>query len=196
MTEKQTRDAQTFMAIIALIFMLLQGQDLPADEIEIRGATSVRLGDYTLQLDGKTTVWIDTDAGTVRVGKPGPPPKPPPDDPPPDTGISSLEGIARRAFDAITGEGSEKLSRDQRAKIAAVFSELPIGPTELASNESEIQQATNERIRRILRIQSPRVSPAMEAIYKAVNDLRDAGTINSVGDWAKAWKAIGRGVRP
>jgi len=179
----------------AIVVVLALGSS--AEEIEIRGARSIKLGDYTLTLDGATTVWIDTDAGTIRVGKPNPkPPDDPPPKPPPVTGIGSLEGVARRAFDSITGTDASKLSRDQREQIAIVFAELPIGPTELASNETEIQQATNERIRRILRIQSPRVSPAMDAIYKAVNQLREAGTIGSVQDWAAAWKVIAKGIEP
>jgi len=184
------------MRIAGLILMMLPF-GISAAEIEIRGAESVRLGDYTLQLDGSTTVWIDTDAGTIRIGKPGEPkPEPDPKPDPPPTGIESLEAFTRAAFDRVQGEGPDEITVRERQAVANVFGELDVSRTGVASNEKELGQATTEGIRRVFGSKADKVRPVLTAIFAEANRLRDAGQIVSIDDWAKAWRAIAKGAEP
>ena len=179
---------------IAMIIVVLASLGAQAADIEIRGATSIRLGDYTLRLDGLTTVWIDAETGTIRIGNPATPgPEPKPD---PAPGIESLETVAKAAFDRITGPEPGKLTQGQRGRVAAVFRDMKVSATGEAANENELGALTSERIRATLGDDAGKARPAIEAIFRAANRLRDAGKIVTIGDWAKAWKAIAKGVWP
>jgi len=184
--------AQGIAMIIAGLLVAAFAAFAQAAEIEIRGATSIRLGDYTLKLDGRTNVWIDATTGTIRIGNPatpGPEPTPAP-------GIESLEPVAKAAFDRITGVEPGKLTQGQRGRVAAVFRDMKVSSTGEAANENELGALTTERIRATLGDDAGKARPAIEAIFRAANRLRDAGKIVTIGDWAKAWKAIAKGVWP
>jgi len=191
MTERQVRDARMIFGLIVIVMLFLKGEPLLADEIEIRGATSITLGDYVLKLDGKTTVWIDTDDGSVRVGKPKPPDDPPPkppDDPPPVDGIGSLEGVAREAF--------ANLPDEQRETIAGIFGKMKIGADAIVKNERQLQLLTNERLRVALKGTLNAALPGIKAVYDAANALKKTGAIATIDDWAAAWKAVAKGAAP